>query len=82
MREEGETTSSQEPMMVDEAQVRVATVGGSARRNTFLHPRRLRLEHSAAFMIQPSSTSSWMVLGSFPLSSSSETSLTCLLRRR
>ena len=52
MRGEGETTSSQEPMMVDEAQVRVATVGGSARRNIFLHPRR-RLEHSAAFMIQP-----------------------------
>ena len=44
MREEGETTSSQEPMMVDEAQVRVATVGGSARRNTFLHPRRLQLQ--------------------------------------
>ena len=53
MREGGETTSSQEPMMVDEAQVRVATVGGSAQRNVFLHPRRRRLEHSAAFMIQP-----------------------------
>ena len=72
MREEGETTSSQEPMMVDEAQVRVATVGGSARRNIFLHPRRRRLEHSAVFMVQPPS-SSWMVLGLLPPSSSSET---------